>query len=369
MKKSVVLILSMCMLAGCSSVDTVPDTSVTEAPTTTTDETIIEETEADVYERTQEMIDAAWEERLEYNGSGSDEIPELVVIMDASVCMSDISIDNDVYTELETAVDEYEAEVYAADVDMYRSHVLRCDNRVVCISSQIVKDQDRYTEYITWNYTGERLCFSDVIRDYDVFINTVSPLILESLEDVDDVDAQEILSSLIYATDDVDFEFCMTDDSLCFFVEYSMSDEEGNVISDRSVITVPYREYADLFEPEYLPGDGIMMWESDYYDIEDTMGHSYAYGDYYNEVVLGTNVSGLNGRNYMLIIMDNSTAAFEVDIDQHCTDDYPCPIIAIYDIDAGEIVYSEEIDWGVDWQYGNELGSFGDDIAFIEEHT
>ena len=50
---------------------------------------------------------------------------------------------------------------------------------------------------MTWDYGGELLSFSDVIRDYDMFITTVSPLIQESLEDIDGVDAEEVLSSLI----------------------------------------------------------------------------------------------------------------------------------------------------------------------------
>lgn len=109
------------------------------------------------------------------------------------------------------------------------------------------------SEYMTWDYGGELLSFSDVIRDYDMFITTVSPLIQESLEDIDGVDAEEVLSSLIYTPDDIDFDFYMTNDSLCFFVDYFMSDDDANVLTDSNMIAVPYREYADLFEPRYLP--------------------------------------------------------------------------------------------------------------------
>jgi hypothetical protein len=152
-------------------------------------------------------------------------------------------------------------------------------------------------------------------------------------------------------------------------VDYYTSEDNGNVLTDSAKITIPYREYADLFEPEYLPGDGLMMWFSNDEGIEEIVGQRFTYDEYYNDIVCGTFVNNLNGRDYIVIWMQNSEAAFEVDIDLACADDYQSPILAVYDIDAAEVVYSEPISWGLYDRYNTMLGSFSDTLSFIEDHV
>ena len=148
-----------------------------------------------------------------------------------------------------------------------------------------------------------------------------------------------------------------------------MSDDDANVLTDSNMIAVPYREYADLFEPRYLPGDGIMMWESNDTEIERIVGQDFTYDDYYDDIYCGTFVTGLNGRDYIVMWMQNDTAAFEVDIDQSSTDYYQGPILAVYDIEAAEVVYTEPFSWGVYDRRNTLLGSFSEIIDLIEEHT
>ena len=87
-------------------------TSISEVTTAETSDTTISE-------RTSESIEAAWDSRLDHDGSGLDEIPELLVELDSVNRICDISIDNDAYMDLEESIDEYEATLWESDESGY----------------------------------------------------------------------------------------------------------------------------------------------------------------------------------------------------------------------------------------------------------
>ncbi|SMC40927.1 hypothetical protein SAMN06296952_1086 [Oscillospiraceae bacterium] len=385
MRRLVIIVCFALLVASCSST---PDVVTSESSgssvtteNTSTMESIPDGTTESFVERTQEYIDAAWDSRLDYNGSGLDEIPDLALesIRYDYGLISDVTVENDSsYNGLAASIEEYEEGLMETDYpsvesDALSEQVMRCDNRIVCIRSYVQVTSGYRIEYITWDHAGEVLRFSDVITDYDLFIDTVSPLILESLGDLDEDVVDEIMSTLINASESQDFVFYMTNDSLSFFVEYCYSDEEGTLVNDSVEVTIPYREYADLFDPQYLPGNGAMIWE-DPIAIRDL--NSICLSDeYYNSLIGGTFVS-YNGHDYAVIKVGSSMvdalAEGESESGESFSyEDYDPPIIAVVDLESNEIVYSEQSSWAelYDHRSLNPFGNCSDAIAFVADHV
>ena len=389
MKRSLLLILVALTIASCSvSPNTVTSESFDLATSTYSS---VEETTSDDVSclpegRTQDVIDEAWESRLDHNGSDLVEIPDVSISRYSDEVISYIEVDPLLYSDLSVSVEDYDHSFRGGDepdesLRQLDYCVLRCDNRLLSLKAKAriasadaaePTSVDRI-DYVTWNYRGEELCFSDVIEDYGYFVDTVSPLIREALNDIDAIDADEILATLLYAPDGVDHEFYMTNDSLCFFVDYSFSDDEGTLVSDSVLVKVPYREYADLFDPQYLPGEGTMIWE----DSSELQGVNSvcASEEYYNSLIGGTFIS-YSGLEYVVVKIQSGMVETLAESaaergETFVYDDYDPPIVAIVDLESEEIIYFEQSDWNevYDNRSLHPFGDISDTVAFVEEHV
>ena len=141
MKKNIIVYLLLCafmsgIISSCSNQST--ETSITpsesESITTTTSEATTETTEVTTIEdlRTQDVIDAAWEARLDYCGSGLDSIPAVSMLTTDYGYILDVDPEN--YPELAESVDSIETD---------NPLIYRCDNRLIsfrCSSGFITLD-------------------------------------------------------------------------------------------------------------------------------------------------------------------------------------------------------------------------------------
>ena len=242
-KKIAIALISTILLAGCSTVKETEATSETITEVTTAEvtesETEITETETTVeitepeetgYVRTQEQIDAAWEARLDYNGSGLEEIP---LMNYKGEHYSDAPEYDNIYAELTEIKD-----------NIYR--VTRCDNRVVSCDG-FFEDGN----VIGYNYDtyGNKLELEDVIVNKSLFDYFVTDYIRNvwypSLSDHEKryTTLWEVMDKYEEITD----EWYLTADSLIFRINASVH------------LNISYRLFADFFNPEYLPGDGLMV--------------------------------------------------------------------------------------------------------------
>ena len=363
MKKSIVLgLVSLLMLSGCTQ-DIVPeDTSISTESSEIVD-TMTEGTEQSIETRTQRSIDIAWDARLEYEGSGLDAIPNVNITDDD---ISQIFINDENYPELSEAVAQYQTEISVSSEPAYAIErvihgLYRCDNRLISVasmakSSTIDEGQVQRTYYyVTWDYNGERLYLTDVVDDYDVFIDTITPLIVEALEACDDVQADEIIAGLINTASPDELDFYMEDDRLDLVIEYY--DDEFEI--QKAFVKVDYREYADLFDPCYLPGDGTMISEAMTYEIESVFDD---YG-YYDEVLGGTVVYNYNGRSYMIFEMTSSEISSS-------DDDHQDPAVYIYDLETGEMLSFENRPLAEACSiHIAPYGSCDDILRYIESHV
>lgn len=270
MKKNIIVYLLLCaftsaIISSCSNQST--ETSITssesESITTTTSEATTETTEVTTIEdlRTQAVIDAAWEARLDYCGSGLDSIPIISEIHNEYGYI--LNVDPEYYPELAESVDsifEDAAETvrqYSEDSGNYAyvsSWFDRCDNRLISFSRDITYtefyDDGTYDllwdkDYITLDYLGNELEFEDIISDYSYFMATIQPLLAEKYPE------GEVVTDIEYV------DYFMNYDSATFIYKLSVGIDSPREQTIR--IALGYREYADLFNPCYLPGDGVII--------------------------------------------------------------------------------------------------------------
>ena len=252
------------------------------------EETDIEETQVSVSYR--EEAQASWEARLDYDGSGLDEIPYVVTNYNESFWrITDIDVVNEGYEDLAAAVDDFESSV----ISEYTCHTIytlyRCDNRILSLgvdSAESVPDEDdmfMYTprfETRTFDYQGNVLLFTDIVNDdYDYFMSAASSVIREEFGR----DADEMIEGLEAIDDPDSIKFYMGADSMVIFLE--------DIVGYWETIKIDYKTYADVFDPKYLPGDGTLVSqvfdpEDGYYavpaehdDLYDD-GHGYFYVSY-----------------------------------------------------------------------------------------
>ena len=204
MKKNIIVYLLLCafmsgIISSCSnqSTESIITSSESESITTTTSEATTETTEETTIEdlRTQDVIDAAWEARLDYCGSGLDSIPAESMLTTDYGYILDVDPEN--YPELAESVDsifEDAAETvngYSENPDnnaFIHSWFYRCDNRLISFSRSISNreyhddgtfDATFEMDYITLDYLGNELEFEDIISDYSYFMATIQPLLAE----------------------------------------------------------------------------------------------------------------------------------------------------------------------------------------------
>ena len=328
-KQIVTLLITALALAGCSTA-----TEGSYVMPEGYDESAMESAVAG---RTQEIIDDAWDSRLEFNGSGLEQVP--------CVNLSDLSVDGTDYQTLAGSVRQFETELFEAHVSDPSYLITRCDNRV--LSVRVTADNDFYCG--TWDFEGNRLYFDDIINDCDYFIYTLSPLISVSLPEEAEVEVEEIIANLLVAHEQEDFDFYLTKDYLCFFLDYTgIADGSREVENRRVEIRVDYREYADYFNPQYLPGEGTILSAAQTFEIETAMDvdEDYIYGGQYDVMRNGMFVNNFNGHNYIVFSMTSSEDSSSVTL--------------IYDTDSGEFV-SEESE--------RPFENTTDVLAYIEERV
>ena len=279
--------------------------------------------ESAVARRTQDVIDDAWDARLGFDGSGLDAVP--------SVNLSELYVDGTDYPNLSSAVQDFESELFDSHISDPSYLITRCDNRVLSI--RVAADNDYYCG--TWDYEGNRLYFDDIVNDCDYFIYTLSPLISVSLPQDTSVEVEEIIANLLVSHEQEDFDFYLTKDYLCFFLDYvEMSGEDREVSNRRVEIRVNYQEYADYFNPQYLPGEGTIVSAAQTFEIESAMDvdEGYRYDDHFDVMRSGMFVYNFNGHNYVVFDMTSSQDSSSITL--------------VYDVDSGDFV-SEEVHDGI----------------------
>ena len=246
----VIFIIFSVLLSSCNSItDTttqapvtteapiVTTTTITEEMTLTTETEITEET-IETTIRTQEDINAAWEARLDYE---TGEVPNIESVQCEGGYKNYIT--NESYSDLNDLLISIVGE--ETNVPLYPS---RCDGRILC----------------GWNYCisvteCKVLSFGDVITDYDLYEEAVTEYITEHYDDFVTWMTEETysLDQLInVALSDTNHRFELTHDSLK--LKYDLNPDES--VEDTFAFSLPYREYADLIKPQYLPGDGPSIY-------------------------------------------------------------------------------------------------------------
>ena len=244
MKKRISMVLiSTILLAGCSTVketevtsETVTEVTATEATENETEiidtETTVEITEPEEtgYIRTQEQIDAAWEARLAYNGNGLEEIP---LMNYKGERYSDAPEYDNIYAELTEIKDN----IY---------YVTRCDNRVVSYEGFSINGN--LTGY-NYDAYGNKLKLEDVIVNKSLFDYFVTDYICNEWYP-NLYDYEKNYATLLEVMDryeEITDEWYLSADSLVYIINANMH------------LKISYRQFADFFNPEYLPGEGLMI--------------------------------------------------------------------------------------------------------------
>lgn len=366
-----VVVLLAILLSGC-----VNETSDTFSNTGTEYENIIETSaqeaasvaseseEVNESPRTQESIDAAWLARLNYNGSGLDNIPSIVsnnYIPDDFRAFV-VSVEDDDYAELNDSIwqaqmsllETLDFESQDTVIVSFGSNIYRCDNRLLSMmthyysfqmESEDVGERSYVCQYRTWDYNGQDLLLTDVINDYSYFIATVSPLIEDAFRDFDEISTDELIDSMLHNTNPEEVEYYMTAYSMYFACPYSgVSSDEDEINRNKVWIQVDYEEYADLFNPEYLPGDGLMI--SGFIDDVDGLTNRINLERYDSEYNHPTGnaylVLNCNGEDYLLTIYGSEEAAIAGEAGGSY--DVPGFLIVLFDSDTGEEIGSQAVD-------------------------
>lgn len=260
------LLLISVLLSSCNSLTeaTAQMPAITEAlpieiPTTIVEETILpsetvmsEET-IETTVRTQENIDAAWEARLQ---DTTDVDLSAVRITDGKIQVSDE------YPELKTVVDAIveEHESIASNLGIAMGHymITRFDSKCLCF----IYDGCNNPSSTVWSYKpynfrldGTELELEDVVTDIELYCEYGAEIInsydvYTYVIDGDIIDVSEVILGLR------SYQWLMTESSIVFY-------------SKRYVITgIPYKQTADLINPEFLPNGRNCYGTSNYGTIE-----------------------------------------------------------------------------------------------------
>lgn len=295
-KKIISLIIISTILMGCSANEATeantkePETVVTVMSMDDTASTVQEEPSAEplaeTIERTQESIEEAWEARLDNTGDYSTELPELnseiirdeILYNDTTPILSVVGykmnisgegyellsenveavVNNDI-DEFASCIDEYYDELVAENFDdnlvLERRQGFgypRVDNRIFCMSECSVAKNSQHKYYCFDSLTGEQLKLEDIIVDLDTFWDIAIPEIrakrvLERPAINDEIRA--VINSM--DTSEEGWAWYLNTTGIVF-VLYDVS---------TYYITLPYKDYADLINVKYLPGDGPIFGE------------------------------------------------------------------------------------------------------------
>ena len=162
--------------------------------------------------------------------------------------------------------------------------------------------------------------FEDIITDYSYFMATIQPLLAEKYPE------GEVVTDIEYV------DYFMNYDSATFIYKLSVGIDSPREQTIR--ITLGYREYADLFNPCYLPGDGVIIdFFSDSYG--SNMGLSDRYDDYYFMLVDIYIVMNYNESNYCVALYAHASDMPDEEIRY---------IYVLYDLDNGEEIAFQESD-------------------------
>ena len=345
MKKNIIVYLLLCaftsaIISSCSnqSTESIITSSESESITTTTSEATTETTEVTTIEdlRTQDVIDAAWEARLDYCGSGLDSIPIISEIHNEYGYI--LNVDSVDYPELAESVDSIFVNVaetirqYSENPDNnthVSSGLKRCDNRLISFIKVITNyefhddgtyDVTRDRDYITLDYLGNELELEDIITDYSYFMATIQPLLAEQYPEDEAVTDMEFV------------DFYMSYDSATFI--YSLSVGLDSPQEQEIRISLGYREYADLFNPCYLPGDGVLIdYQPDRNSLEWTPFNTYdGYYSALGDIII---VMNYNEYNYFVACYIHETDNPDADLRY---------LYVLYDLDSGVEIASQELD-------------------------
>ncbi len=227
-------------------------TTITEEMTLTTETEITEET-IETTIRTQENINAAWEARLQNN---TDVDLSAVRITDGKIQVTDE------YPELKTAVDaiveEHESIASSFDRDMGNYMITRFDGKCLCFVYEGFVESA-----FSWSYKTHNLRFDGSEIELDEIITDIDSYCKYGAEIIDAYDNNNVFyfhrdprDAYTVMQDIKDYEWVMTESSILFY------------IVDEQLTGVPYRQTADLLNPEFLPGDGDCYGISNYGMIE-----------------------------------------------------------------------------------------------------
>ena len=215
--------------------------------------------------RTQENIDAAWEARLQ---DTTDVDLSAVRITDGRIQVSDE------YPELKAAVDEiveeHESIASSFDRDMGRYMITRFDSKCLCfIYDGCNNPSSPLWSYKTYNLQldGSEIKVEDVIIDIDLYCECGADILdtygaNNYVIEGDIIDVSEVMLGLR------SYQWLMTESSIVF---YSKHDE---------ITGIPYKQTADLINPEFLPSNGNRYGISNYGTIEFN-SNEFVVGDQY----------------------------------------------------------------------------------------
>lgn len=225
--------------------------------------------ETDRREYTQEEQEAAWESRLGNYGLALSELPELKECEEVfeinnwdgtwkyKLTIHSFQLEEPEYASINAGIAELvEAERMHWGYVLNRDEeaeflVSRMDGRVISIRNSEYRN---ILNAVTFDMaTGEKLSCADIFAD----ANTAEAIIAEKL--VEELQTAGAGRQMIRNAE------CFSLESVEGYHWYL--DGEGVVITVGTYkgysIVLPYREYAYLFYPQYLPGNGIAYYQSD----------------------------------------------------------------------------------------------------------
>ncbi len=240
--------------------------------------------EEELSEVTQEEINAAWESRLLVNKNYSDEIPtitekdvenEVEIQKLDNLCVTIypiIQISGESYTDLHDSVEvliKSELEAFTKSVNGLTPeqvgenasctfYIRQTRNDVRTLSCTLekkihnIEDEVNKMGYTFDSLTGKKIEFSDIIQDEPRFWNYTKEYILESMKENKSNSAAKY-SSMIKEMDENSSDWIWYLNASGISIEFPRDVMES---LGCDAFTIPYKKCANLFNPEYLPGDG-----------------------------------------------------------------------------------------------------------------
>lgn len=315
------------------------------------------------FENPAETKEEAWNSRLEYNGNGLTEIPDITIGDNV------IEVKNETYSDLSESLNTVVSET-AKIVDSLSENAFwgynleRCDNRLISISFRSC-DSDFYSSGFTFLTTGERLTFDSLVIDKEAFAKAASPFVRTGMGTKSNV--SKLIASL-------------EDDA------WYLNANSVVLIVNGDICYVPYREVADLIDPKYLPGDGAMLASYAHYDFEYSDGSVLSsdlsdINDYRNDLNSNVDVININGSTCDIELSDDhliDVVYYRSSDGKHYLwtlaadnwDDSYSPQINVFDITFGEFkqIYHSESDDGFSYGFPwNHISSVSDFEKYINQ--